>query len=75
MTAIVVTPSPLAAALARERRRPQGVLHCGAFGVSSWRYPGDLSLLVAVLLTRGRVTRAQGLLLLAIWTGYVAVHL
>jgi len=34
-----------------------------------------VSLLVAVLLARGRVTRAHGLLLLAVWTGYVAVHL
>jgi hypothetical protein len=33
-----------------------------------------VSLLVAVLLARGRLTRAHGLLLLAIWGGYVAAH-
>jgi hypothetical protein len=33
-----------------------------------------VSLLVAVLLARGRLTRAHGLLLLAIWGGYAAAH-
>jgi cation:H+ antiporter len=39
-----------------------------------WPVLAGVSLLVAVLLARGRVTRAHGLLLLAVWTGYVAMH-
>jgi len=40
-----------------------------------WPVMAGVSLLVAVLLARGRITRASGLLLLAVWTGYVALHL
>ena len=40
-----------------------------------WPTMAGVSLLVAVLLARGRITRANGLLLLAVWAGYVGVHL
>jgi cation:H+ antiporter len=39
-----------------------------------WPVLAGVSLLVAVLLARGRLTRAHGLLLLAIEAGYVAAH-
>jgi cation:H+ antiporter len=39
-----------------------------------WPVLAGVSLLVAALLARGRLTRAHGLLLLAIWGGYLAVH-
>ena len=39
-----------------------------------WPVLAGASLLVAVLLARGRLTRAHGLLLLAIEAGYVAAH-
>jgi cation:H+ antiporter len=47
----------------------------GTVRTLDWPVLIGVSLLVAVLLARGRVTRAHGLLLLAVWTGYVAVHL
>jgi Ca2+/Na+ antiporter len=40
-----------------------------------WPVLAGVSLLVALLLAHGRVTRAHGLLLLAIWIGYAALHL
>ena len=39
-----------------------------------WPVLAGVSLLVSVLLARGRLTRAHGLLLLAIWAGYVTAH-
>jgi len=39
-----------------------------------WPVLAGVSLLVAVLLARGRLTRAHGLFLLAIEAGYVAAH-
>ena len=39
-----------------------------------WPVLAGVSLLVAALLARGRLTRAHGLVLLAIWAGYVAAH-
>ncbi len=39
-----------------------------------WPVLAGVSLLVTVLLARGRLTRAHGLFLLAIEAGYVAAH-
>jgi len=42
--------------------------------ILDWLMPVGVSLLVAVLLARGRLTRAHGLLLLATEAAYVLAH-